>query len=319
MDLDARLSEKYYKSYKANGAVKKTTNVGRPPTFTSLKAIYVALIRLRRLWSFAFLAWFFTVSDKTINRTTEQVFTILHEYVTAQVLLLPSLSQRLARGQWIASNSIRVTMMLDGFLTRVPSAPTRDLRNQLHSGKSHNECISVLGIVDGSGQFIWWSNSFAGSIPDCVSTFFYILRAFVEKICSSECLVADAAFHGLSKFNSYILFPDTIDKASNSEISAVRSTIERAWASIRSWELFGDGKFRFCWGVTEDSSEEAQKRALFDQHNKMLKIVMGLHNLYHEPLNQPDLRYSETHNLRYPHPSLPIVPTESAYRSSRVD
>jgi len=217
-------------------------------------------------------------SPSPTKQLSKQHHKCIHYYTsTAHVLHLPSLQERLAREQWIENERIRVTLALDGFLTHITSAPTKELRKDHHSGKDHCQCISVLGIVDGSGQFVWCSSSFAGSIPDCVATHFVELHEFLKGLASLDCLVADAAFHRLTEYTQTVLFPDGYDEDSNSEVSAVRSTIERAWASIRSWEVFGESKFRFRWASPSDQS------SLHNQHNRMLKIVMGLHNLYHEP------------------------------------
>ncbi|KAM9998000.1 hypothetical protein ACTFIY_007661 [Dictyostelium cf. discoideum] len=116
---------------------------------------------------------------------------------------------RLARGHWFDVDefqiSNRLTLFLDGNLTPTSSAPSKELRKKMHSGKDKVECISIIGIVDGFGKFQYFSHSFAGSIPDQVSlNFLSLSNTEVKKFGTSS----DPSLHSSS--NSV---PDEIFKS----------------------------------------------------------------------------------------------------------
>ncbi|EGC36972.1 hypothetical protein DICPUDRAFT_150443 [Dictyostelium purpureum] len=139
----------------------------------------------------------------------------------------------------------------DGNLTPTSRAPTKQYRNNMHSGKEKIECISIIGIVDGLGKFQYLSHSFQGSIPDQVSLNFLSLKV-VGLLTDEEFLVADAVFPKIRQYCENVIFP-IYPKSKcelNQSISRYRSLIERAWCQLENWKILE--KNRLMW--TEDQS-----------------------------------------------------------------
>ncbi|EGC32479.1 hypothetical protein DICPUDRAFT_81670 [Dictyostelium purpureum] len=120
------------------------------------------------------------------------------------------IEERLARGHWFDKNEFIVsnsfTVFMDGNLTPTSSAPIKQYRNNMHSGKEKIECISTIGIVDGTGKFQYLSHSFQGSIPDQVSLNFLSLVDVVGLLTDDEFLVADVAFPKIGQYCKNVIF-----------------------------------------------------------------------------------------------------------------
>ncbi|KAM9964620.1 hypothetical protein ACTFIW_004393 [Dictyostelium discoideum] len=265
-------------------------------------ALLLTLIKLRSNFSFKFLSYWFSISEtqcRSIFHHMLNCLSIFFKGINSVHLL--SEYERLARGHWLDLDqfhiSRRLTMFIDGNLTPTSSAPTKNSRIQMFSGKDKKECFSILGIVDGLGKFNFISHSFPGSIPDQVSLHFQSLVNTIEKLTDKEFLVADAAFPHLRQYCDNLVIPIyPKDQANmNKDISKHRSLIERAWCQLEKWKIVT--KFRIGW--SKKTTEE-----VCDQHKDTFFILASLYNIFNQNLGEVDTRPSKYQGVQYPRPNV---------------
>lgn len=239
----------------------------------------------------------FSIPLSTIVLVFAHVMAILYNFVSNHnVISSLTLEERLTRGHWF-QEKVRQTCALDGSLFRCNSAPSKQLRREMFSGKDKAEVFSLLGIVDGIGKFLWISESIPGSIPDRVSCQFESIRQWcTEHLSDSELLFADKAFYKLRDVFNNTIIPDR-DNPTNAEISALRSIIERAWAAIKKWKSINTSQHRWAKNVSDyDVLDE-----MLLNHNKIITVIIGLYNIFHKPLSQPD-QFPNKHCIQYRNP-----------------
>ncbi|KAM9984062.1 hypothetical protein ACTFIY_000812 [Dictyostelium cf. discoideum] len=265
--------------------------------------IILTLIKLKSNFSFEFLAYWFGISLTQTTTIYKHMCMCLYTFfkLINSIHLLP-LNERLARGYWFDVDefqiSNRLTLFLDGNLTPTSSAPSKELRKKMHSGKDKVECISIIGIVDGFGKFQYLSHSFAGSIPDQVSLNFLSLSNTVSLVTENEFLVGDAAFSHIRQFCDNVLIPiyPKEKKELNQAISKYRSLIERAWCQIEKWSILL--KYRLVWKEYQ-SSEDIMKI-----HNETMFIITSLYNIFNKPLGESSSLPSKHGNVFHGRPNL---------------
>src|SRR5438270_555398 len=167
----------------------------------------------------------FGVSQPTVSRVVRGILPLIGE---ALCLHVPDLEQAI-RGRLV---------LVDG--TDVPTG-NRTGHGDNYSGKRHRAGLNIQVAADTSGGLLGISGPLSGSMHD--------RKAFAE--CDWEDLLANTpTIADPGYLGTYAITPrkkpkggelSENDKASNKEISSLRSAVERCIAHVKNWKILATG------------------------------------------------------------------------------
>lgn len=185
----------------------------------------MTLILLRSNLNQTTVADLFGVSQPTVSRIFRRVLPLLEQALCLHVPPVPDV----LRGRLV---------LVDG--TLVPTG-NRTGHEDNYSGKRHRAGLGVQVLSSTGGDLLAVSEPYAGSTHD---------REAFAQVGYEEILTDFAALGDLGYLGTHVIMPrrkprggelSERDKDSNSEISAIRSAVERAIAHLKNWKILATG------------------------------------------------------------------------------
>lgn len=265
-----------------DGSQKNSSDRNRTILITS-QVLYATLLRLRKKWSYDFLAWFFGENASTLKRGIDHMMKSLFTLLDGEISMKTP-EERFNEGHWF-DGSLRIVAALDGYLQPVQTPPEKGFRLLFHSGKLHDNCLSILALFGLNSKWLWRSQPFEGSIPDTVAINMPANYEWTRELRDDEFIVADKAFYDLIQQKHQCLIPGSWSHPQSREISALRSIVEQGWAALQEWEII---KQRWTFKWQHHGSFETIMREFY----QTISIIMGINNRFRTPFRSKDDRPS---------------------------
>lgn len=198
---------------------------GRPPILGLYRKVFLTLILVRQNLNQTTVADLFDISQPTVSRIYRTVLPLIGQ---ALCLHVPDLEEAI-RG---------LLVLVDG--TLVPTG-NRAGHDDNYSGKRHRAGLNIQILSDIEGNLLAVSEPCRGSIHDRTA---WAETGWEEHLADHDVL-GDLGYLGTA-----VITPrrkprggelSVNDKASNQEISALRSAVERAIGHLKNWKILATG------------------------------------------------------------------------------
>jgi hypothetical protein len=199
---------------------------GRRPVMGLFRSVQLTLALVRHNVTQAFAADMFGISQPTVSRIVRRILPLIGQVLCVHVPPVPEV----LRGRLV---------LIDG--TLIPTG-NRAGHKENYSGKHRRQGLSVQILSDTDGRLLAVSPPCPGRTNDRKAL---TLTGWEDQL-TDTVLLGDLGYRG-----THVIMParrahgggehSEGDKASNREISAIRSAVERAIAHLKHWKILATG------------------------------------------------------------------------------